>query len=287
MNALAWWLSLWPFTVNASGRKAAAIVRTGLALYGSIPGNVTFKGKLLRTGGHPKAAIVAFATANFFRDFSRSALGIYMKHHLKRDALFVDVGANLGGYSWLARNLGARVHAFEPHPQLYAFLNENQHVFGQVHSQALGHQSGILPFFLSEQNPAGSSLVESEAGWEQSGYSTTVQVPVSTFDEVFEKEISTGQIFDLVKVDVEGHEEFTLLGMKNALQQQSVKAIWCEVRGAKSDRQANSFKRVCQLLEAAGFQAYYTNKGRAPFDAAAVNEEKLPQYFDLLFELNK
>src|SRR5580658_4554888 len=49
----------------------------------------------------------------------------FMLHLLGSNDLFVDVGANQGGWSLAAAGRGARVFAFEPVPLTFERLNEN------------------------------------------------------------------------------------------------------------------------------------------------------------------
>jgi FkbM family methyltransferase len=118
----------------------------------------------------------------------------------------VDVGANVGCMTAALGERAAEVHAFEPHPMIFAELSRNleglkaQGVAARLvgHAIALGSESGVLPLHAPAdfRRHRGESTL---AGANPAG--TAVQVPVSTVDEAF-PERSIG----IMKLDVEGFE---------------------------------------------------------------------------------
>lgn len=271
---LARLLSLLPFTVNVSGRKHDLILKVGRILNPN-PKGIKLCGTWIKTKDHPQAQIIAFAGHNFLRDFKRSHLGHYMKSTLKKDGLFVDVGANLGGYSMYGKELGLRTICVEASPHLSKFLGENEEAFGEVHPVAVSDKNGVATFFLSESNIGGSSLTMSSKGWEGSGYSGEAQVETKRLDDILEGKI------DLMKIDVEGHEEAAVLGASNMVKEGRIERIWCEVRGAKSDRNPNSYLPICKFLTENGYDVYTYDGSLKDFEWEQATD--LPQYFDLLF----
>ena len=127
------------------------------------------------------------------------------QRHLRAGALFVDVGANVGTYSVLAGELGARVVAFEPDASNADFLRSNLRLNGleaQIHVAALADREGSMAFTsgLDSMNrllPGGGSARS---------------VPVMTIDTCFPLDEIAG-----VKVDVEGAEGLVLRGAQQAL----------------------------------------------------------------------
>lgn len=275
MTRLARFLARFDFTVNVSGKKHDAIVAVG-NLLGGRPERTLVAGHELKIGEHAPAAIIAYAGGNFMRSFSHSALGRYMKAHLKIGDRFVDAGANLGGYSLLARQYGAETILIEAAPGIADFLKDNTEIFGTVHACALSDEAGTANFFLSRKNIGGNSLVMSEKGWQFSGYSAEVQVPTERLDAL----ITDNAPIKLLKIDVEGHEEAVVRGAEGLFAKNQVESVWCEVRGPSSDRNPNSYKEVIDLLAPHGFKPYtFTNGEARPFDP----EGDVQQYFDLLF----
>ena len=273
-------ISLLPFTVNVSGRKHDLICTLGKLTTGK-PKDFQLNQQKLSLSNHPVAKIYYYAPSNFQKDFEKSALGVLLLSSLKPNDVFVDVGANLGGYSMLAKKKGATVFAFEPFPELYAFLKSNENHFGKVHSYALSNIIGETTFYISDKNIGGSSLVESNLPREASGYTREVSVKVSTGDEVL-KDLNK---IDWLKIDVEGNEEAVVEGFENMLQKSKIENIWCEVRGPQSDRNPNSYLGVCRRMKAAGYNCYILHIDRMiPFDFE--KSQSVPQYFDLWFKMD-
>jgi FkbM family methyltransferase len=283
MVALARILSWMPFRVNVFGRKRDAIVAVSEIFYGSNKlKRVKFRGHVLDFTGSDHFKIFAFAPVNLLRDFEQSDLGRWMTANLKAEDRFVDIGANLGGYSFMAKSLGAEVDLFEPVPDLARVLKKNERAFGRCHTIALSDETGTVTFNISDSNVGGSSIEASTQGWEKSGYARQVEVDRVSFDEVFSAEIRRGEKFKLIKIDVEGHETSVVRGMEGALSGGLIEHLWCEVRGDDSDRNPGTFREVCAILAKYNFEAFVCENGvKRPFDPEKSNA---PQFFDLLFE---
>ena len=136
MNFFAKWNSLWPFTVNVSGKKAKLINSIGKAIAPKA-NQVDPFGITISTKNHACASIIRYAPYNFFYDFHKSNLGIFMTLECHENDVFVDVGANLGGYSFMAKRLGLNVYAFEPFPEIAAFLIENGEIKKIINKKTL------------------------------------------------------------------------------------------------------------------------------------------------------
>jgi FkbM family methyltransferase len=130
---------------------------------------------------------------------------------LKADDIFVDVGAFVGWYMIaVARRLqkAGRVVAFEPDNRSYSLLEEHVRLNGlqghiELHHAAVSDQSG-RSYFLAD----GSS----EARLVSSVGTNTVMADVVTIDRIF-----AGKRIDILKIDVEGHEEKVLRGADKIL----------------------------------------------------------------------
>jgi FkbM family methyltransferase len=282
MTKLASVLGHLPFTVNVFGRKRNLIVGLGDFLYKpKTLKEVYCHGQILDLSGSEHFKILAYATENFIRDFETSDLGMFMREQVKMGDVFIDIGANLGGYSLMAGELGCEVHCFEPVPELVEILKRNEHVFGHVLPIAVSDSKGTMDFFISDENVGGSSLVESDSGWESSGYSKSTKVETNTFDQLCEEgHLPEGPI-KLIKIDVEGNEQKVVDGMKSSLESGRIEAIWCEVRGDGSDRNPGTFRTVTQAMQNAGYNVYKWHKG--VLETFDVKSDIAPQFFDLLY----
>ena len=149
----------------------------------------------------------------------------------KRSKVVLDIGANSGVFGLAAAAAGAGlVHAFEPLPRVFGILEENKSLndFTGLH---------IWPFAVGEidgdaiiLDPGGdaptSASLSSEFAEKNLGEVRSVSVKVVSIDSfVDEKGIES---VDLIKLDVEGYEEFALRGMKNTVAK-SLPFIFMEV----------------------------------------------------------
>lgn len=141
------------------------------------------------------------------------------------ETLAVDVGANIGHMtSALAHGMGrGDLYAFEPHPKLYPLLEKNvtqissevSEVSLSVHKTAVGRERGTQSLHIPEgwSENYGIATISGNSG------SKGVQVEVCRL----ENEISNP--VQVLKMDVEGHEEAVLEGAENLLDDGKVRHI--------------------------------------------------------------
>jgi len=138
---------------------------------------------------------------------------------VKSAKVIVDVGANVGFFSMLCRELypKASIYAFEPIPKTFSCLENNfkDDKNTEVFNLALSDNRGSGKMTFSEENSAVSSL--SDKG--------NVGVEITTLD-YFLKDKKLDMV-DILKIDTEGFENFVLKGAENTLKK--VKYIIMEV----------------------------------------------------------
>jgi FkbM family methyltransferase len=141
---------------------------------------------------------------------------------LKRVDLFIDVGANVGYFTCLARHSGVPAIAVEPMERNLALLMQNLTLNGwddtEVVASGMSDKTGIARLFGASST--GASLIGNWAGAQSS---ISRFIPLSTLDT-----ITGGRFPDrrmLIKMDVEGHEYAALLGAQNLLAR-PVPPIW-------------------------------------------------------------
>jgi FkbM family methyltransferase len=153
----------------------------------------------------------------------------FVKSFLKPGMTFVDVGANVGYYTWLAASLvreSGRVLAFEPAPYAFHRLKTAMawnHVFWTAcHNVALSDQEGGLTLYIppeSRGNHNASAIPYCEG-------MTAVSVPSTTLDRALE---TAGlERIDLLKADIEGHESAFLRGAERTARAGGLRAVLCE-----------------------------------------------------------
>jgi len=122
--------------------------------------------------------------------------------------VFVDVGANIGYYTCIARAAGKHVIAIEPLDHnlkcLYRNLEANAWADVEVFPLGVSSEPGLVNLY---GGGTGASLI---GGWAGGSATFRRTIPVSTLDIVLGERFAGRKL--LVKVDVEGGEQQVLAG---------------------------------------------------------------------------
>lgn len=142
-------------------------------------------------------------TPQFFDAAERAILA----ERLRADCVFIDIGANVGGYALFVAGIAgpeARILAIEPQPEIHARLGYNLRANGlnNVVSEtcAVADREGVIDFFLSADNRGQASLNDAGGG--------RLSVPAKTLLGLA-REHGLARI-DAIKIDVEGAEDIVL-----------------------------------------------------------------------------
>lgn len=128
--------------------------------------------------------------------------------------VILDVGANFGNHTLAFATVAQRVLAFEPHPLVFSLLErnirDNDLVNVQAFNLALSDQSGESRLFTGPDGMLGTSSLDQRTTSEDS-----VPIQCARGDDL----LAEAQVekVDLLKLDVEAHEYFVLLGLMNTL----------------------------------------------------------------------
>jgi len=128
----------------------------------------------------------------------------YINNHLKKGQTFYDVGAQVGYFSKLASDLGAKVIAFEPCKNNGVYLQENCPDINII-DVALSDFNGQTRLFTGK-TPGENSLLENY----HNGCGSEL-VMANRFDDLLL------DIPDMIKMDIEGGERKALLGMESII----------------------------------------------------------------------
>ena len=136
------------------------------------------------------------------------------------DSLFVDVGANIGYYSLLARqrqgNLG-EVISFEPVPDIYEKLLGNLEGLG------------VKTYQYAVSNESGSAQINIPKGSDSNDGISTLQHCVNAIDSFKVQTVSLDKFLDksifILKIDIEGHEFSALSGASSLLANGKIRHI--------------------------------------------------------------
>jgi FkbM family methyltransferase len=141
-----------------------------------------------------------------------------------RPGVVLDVGANVGPYSLLARACSDRaVVAFEPTPdlaQVARVTGERNGLDFLVEERALGDTDGTATLYLSSRTDSSNSL---NPGFRPS--SESIDVPLETLDSWVAR---TGQVPGIIKVDTETTEPAVLRGADRTVSEHRP-WVFCEV----------------------------------------------------------
>jgi FkbM family methyltransferase len=164
----------------------------------------------------------------------------FLLNLFKPQQVFVDVGANVGGYSVRAGAKGMKVFAFEPNPDIFRLMKRNaeiNHVSLDAFQCALGSSNGQARLLVN----GATSSISSEEG---------ITVEMRTLDSFSLPAV------DLVKIDVESYELEVLQGARRTLEEHHP-ALMVEMHdwaGAKKEA------ALFGLLNELGYRFEYLDK---------------------------
>ncbi len=182
--------------------------------------------------------------------------------------IFVDIGANVGFYTCLARALGKYTIAVEPLPQNLAYLYANLEANGwtdvEICPLGLAKLPGLAALY---GGGTGASLVN---GWAGASPLLRQLVPLSTLDIVLGQRFNGRRL--LIKVDVEGAEYDLLQGASCTLTQ-SPAPVWI-VEILLQENQPSGFNqnyvRTFEIFWEHGYQSWTANREHVAIAPADV-----------------
>lgn len=156
---------------------------------------------------------------------SNRKLAISLNSHMANEALVsqciinypdkyrvaLDIGANHGQYTREMANHFLQVIAVEPHPDNLTKLNEQfkDNRVVSIVPKAITHPASFVRLYTNN-NPGGHSISEKVGHSTHWGHDRQrfIDVPGITLDELWAQIKATGQTIGLIKMDIEGAEDF-------------------------------------------------------------------------------
>lgn len=167
------------------------------------------------------------ATGNIYCGLHEFEDMAFLLHLLRKEDLFVDVGANIGSYTVLASAaVGARSLAFEPLPDTYVKLMDNIRLNNVMHL-VKAQQAGVGKAEETLQFTVGLDTINHVADLRESASGSTIQVPVVPLDGA----LDSGEPL-AIKIDVEGFESNVVAGAGRTFARESLKAVIMELNGS-------------------------------------------------------
>jgi FkbM family methyltransferase len=156
------------------------------------------------------------------------------------DLIVVDVGANYGHFSNLFSIFfnTKKIISIEADPTTYEKLSHNTSSKMELKNICIGGKDGDYVYFHSDPNSSYLGKVINEQ--ELIGYEKKYikKLEIKTLDSVLENEL----LIDVLKIDVEGHEDEVLKGAHNTLKK--VKYLFIET----SKNEKNTFSELIRKL---------------------------------------
>jgi len=144
-------------------------------------------------------------TVNFIIDFLRS---------LNKQAVCVDVGANIGYFTILMSNFSNKVYSFEPVQEYFSILKDI------CLKNNIDKKVSLHNFALSSENKKVDVNITSESatmymldGWEIKNLRDVESVQCFKMDDIIKEKV------DIIKIDCDGHDPFVLQGAEGIIKE--------------------------------------------------------------------
>ncbi len=180
----------------------------------------------------------------------------FLIKNLRHDSIFYDVGAHVGFYTSLAKELvtEGEIHSFEANPKTFEILKKNADREG-MHATRIGvtGEEGERVFYADLNKMSGMS------GFRMNPHFSPISVRTTTLD-AYTRDHTPPTI---VKIDVEGVEEEVLKGARHMLSSSSpviIVELW------KGDEDKKDHRETMDMLFAEGYRVYgITGDGELEF----------------------
>jgi len=189
------------------------------------------------------------ATGNLYNGLHEFEDMAFLLHFLRKEDVFVDIGANVGSYTVLASGaVGARTISFEPIPLAFIWLKRNVAVNGvaelvKLYNMGVASKRGRL-LFAADKDTTNHVILNQSL----EDHGDKIQVEVDTLDMLLKGESPT-----LLKIDTEGFEMEVLSGASGILDSQDTLAVIMEINGS-GFRYGHSDAQLLQEMKKYHFQ---------------------------------
>ena len=183
----------------------------------------------------------------------------YFRSVLLPGLTVLDVGANIGFFSFVAACSGCTVHAFEPSPDTYRALVHNVSLNPKLSiipvNAALADVSATLPIYGGDAENSGSNSLAASPG-----ASVIANIRTARLDDLYAA--GDFEAPSVIKIDVEGYELAVLRGAEELLRKLRP-LLFIEVRDSHLRRAGTTRADLYAWLAARNYAAYgFDRSGR-------------------------
>lgn len=191
---------------------------------------------------------------------------LYVSKLLQNKRRFLDIGANIGIYSFHFKNIFENINAFEPLAEISYRMEALQSESLTVHNIALSNKKGKLDYFIPLLK--NGELLSSQASLEKRDAICEERIiDVDTIDSFGFDDV------DLIKIDVEGHEQFVILGAVETIKRTKPILI-VEIEQRHINKEINEVFKTILDFNYSGF--FFKNGTLMPLDSFSYKLNQLP-----------
>jgi len=197
---------------------------------------------------------------SMYFDVFAPALSGTIKSVLRPGDIFIDCGANIGYFTFLAASLvspSGCVLSIDANPFCIERIKESK-LCGKysnitIIEGAVGESSGEMCFNIAD-DPMYSSFSDLNQ-LDFAKTSKTIKVPIYTLDDLWGRFLAgSGEKIRFLKLDVEGAEIDALKGMPNILKEKRIEYIYIETHKQQIELRAQKYTDVFTILEQNGYK---------------------------------
>jgi FkbM family methyltransferase len=204
----------------------------------------------------------------------------WFRSFLTANTVFIDIGGNMGLYSFLAASVirTGEIHTFEPDPDHFSTLQKSKAAsdisFLHLHPFAVSNENQDLFFDNSSLNGGDFKLSKDHA---------RLRVKAIRLDDFWADQ----KPVHLIKMDIQGAELYALEGMTRIITQNPDLLIFAEF-APESMRQVGSHPdKLVDLLGSLGFHIYEIKSQLIPIPADALRKMQPTGYKNILLARRK
>lgn len=201
-----------------------------------------------------------------FFDIFCEAISKVQKQLLRDGDIFVDCGANVGYFSFLAAPIvtkSGKVIAIDANPYCIERIKESKtignHDNVEIKGVAIGECEGKISFNVAD-DPMYSSISDTDRlDWTSTKES--INVKVEPLDKILQNVITgSGKRIRLLKLDIEGAEIMAMLGAKKLLEARKIDYIYLELHPIQLKLMGHETDEFHSIMNRHGYRQNRTDK---------------------------